>query len=692
MQPQLYSVASASDPTQPIATFSSLGAMNFSGHSVEGVRSAFTVGGWVRRTQTGLLQTIFNAPGQFQLWFDANGYLTGSLADVGNSGRSLLPVSDSNWHHVAASFQQDYDGEGAGMLTIFLDGLPNATEVEGGERATPPGTFMLGGGQSDGIEVGSWTLWTRALPNTPFDLPPWGAPATDSPLRTGLLAVFDFAGGSVTSSNQDITIVCSKLTTIHPCLVLDGPAYATVTPKTTLVVGNNDPWSLLFWVKAPLQSASEQFEPFSNESASPNGNFTLAISLGPQQSIAVTRKLGTENPVVFITAPCNVTDWTHVALIYDTQRLLLYLQGSLVATSAEVALTNIFNEAVFAGGEVPACFLQNVSIWKRAVGADELVALANSVPVDASGLQASFPLLTDLYDTVAGLALVPQLSGDTFGADTTTRTSVTSTYQALPSTLTRRDPGDALTLVADDYWNLAQSLGITIPSMSERDETQSPDLAAFYQSSYFNIAEPARELVIDHFDRAYRLANSLRARGIKAGRVETSVENGQTVFYYNTIDGQTEIDRRDLSLSAMDIWLITILMDVLFVIFALVGVAVTPRAVGDAVRRSRLAFVFTGLRDAINRAPPGISGAMMIVSNIIGLLSNAGVLASIVWNIISYSWWDLLFVGLSILVSILAIVIAPASVGWRLANAGVAIANLAYDLTQKPRESTPTEN
>jgi hypothetical protein len=74
----------------------------------------------------------------------------------------------------------------------------------------------------------------------------------------------------------------------------------------------------------------------------------------------------------------------------------------------------------------------------------------------------------------------------------------------------------------------------------------------------------------------------------------------------------------------------------------------------------------------------------MVVGNVINILSNGGVLLSIFWNIITYSWWDLVFVGLSMLASILSLVIAPASVGWRLANTGVALANLVYDLTQKP--------
>lgn len=691
MLPEQYGVIASPSDTS-VATFSSLAAINFSGHTIAGVRSAFTVGGWVRRAQTGVLQTVFLAPQQFSMVIDADGWLLSSLFS-GENLRHPTQITDSAWHYVAASFAQDPADEGAGFLSLYVDGFPTAGETSAGDTLAQ-GTCTLGDtGRSHGIEYASWCLWSQALAAEALEVPLWGVPAGDSALLTGLLAAFDFAGPSVVSSNPAITITPAEHRLIRPCLALSGfaaPGPAVYAP------GNAGAWSLLLWIRVPAEPASAgSFVAFTNGGTGQPGerpDFTVAVNPALPQSIEISRKAATGDRQVLLTAACDLTVWSHLALTGDGQELRLYLDGNLVATAGPFAFTDSLVQATLGIGSTSAQgtsgFLQSVSIWNRTVGADELAGLADVMAPETDGLQALFPLLADGRDAVGGNDL--NLVGAAFTNDeSVTPGSASRAVSALadwpvPTRRAVASATEARILQAQDYRDLAAKLGIEAPSRSARDITQASDFGDWYQSAYFQRPEPLRSALIQRFDRDYRLGLALRSRGVMPGRVVARTEGGQTIFDYHTIDGVEEVFRRDLLLTPNEIWAITITMDVLFVGLAVAGVVTTPRAVGSAVRPGRLARVMPSIMAAIRNAGPGPSGAMMVVGNVINILSNAGLMLSIIWNIITASWWDLVFVGLSILASILSLIFAPTSVGWRLANTAIALANLAFDLTLKP--------
>ncbi|MEO1726648.1 MAG: hypothetical protein AAFR95_06430 [Bacteroidota bacterium] len=150
------------------------------------------------------------------------------------------------------------------------------------------------------------------------------------------------------------------------------------------------------------------------------------------------------------------------------------------------------------------------------------------------------------------------------------------------------------------------------------------------------------------------------------------------------MNGPLEVYRSNLPLTADEVWTITIVLDVLFMIFAFAGVSITPTTIRRATRGRIIGRVLARCFQVSQSAQATTSGALLVVANIVNALNNVGLLVSILWNVISYSWWTLFFCLGSLILSALALIVQPQSIGWRIANVGIAVGTLIWDISQKP--------
>ncbi|MCK5920662.1 MAG: LamG domain-containing protein, partial [Methylococcales bacterium] len=408
--------------------------------------------------------------------------------------------------------------------------------------------------------------------------------------------------------------------------------------------------------------------------------FKLEVNIvGEEQTIEVIRSQLPKKPEVFISVKWDLTSWTHVALTFDTNVIKLYINGNLVQSSGPVPAGPVIVNSTIAlclpfsynqNGGWPGS-LQSMSIWNRLIGADELEKCTRWIEPDTPGLQAFFPLLTHATDTVKGLNL--DLTNGAIANDEEIVAGGTTAYRKPQeqSDVLSQDVAEGTLLQPKDYWSLAAKHGINIETRNIKDCLEDEDLAELYGSSYFSVAEPARSRMITEFDRSFRLGKELCQQDIKTGKIEARFENGSTVFYYHTVKGPEEIYREDLNLTPLEIWIITIIADVLFVVLSVVGLSTTPGVVKSATSRgARLSRLVPQISASLQNIGPGPSGIVAFAGNVVNILNDAGTLFSIFWNIVTASWWSIIFVCVSLIASVLAIVLFPASAGWRFFNVG----------------------
>ena len=695
--PESYSFIAPFSNTVPVGNFSYMPQVNFSGYTINQLSPAFTIGGWIRPTQLQQEIVVFASLYQFVLKIDSDGYLNaGFVSQPITWVKSAIAIADTNWHFAAVSFTPSQ--EGAGTLAVYLNGIQSQQPVTIATSVASTYPCVLGNNDdafTTYLEVASWEVWNRALTTELLDVPMWGVPNINSPDRTGLVAAFDFASPQMTSSSPSVSFTSTGRGVMWPCLSMQN-GYAIPEPQTGSIIGNSGPWSLLTWVKTPAAS-SGQFFIYSGGGVGEPGNrpsFDILVDMNSAtQVIKVVSSFPPADPVILVSAPCVLSSWTHVAVTSNGQIIKLYVNGQLLASSDTTSFSNVFTSyGIGVSSDQPegtwTGSLQSFSVWNLEITADQLPNNMGWLESDTAGLVSFFPLLMDGVDIVNGLTLT--ILGGSIINDLQITTGGTTVYQPADERLAAiaNDIKQNFIVQQTDYWDIAAKEGITIPSRT-LPEILAGEPGNGYSKLFASLSEPYRSEAIIRFDRDIQLGKALREKGIKTGRVESKIENGHTVFYYHTLNqGPVEVYREEFIITPLEAWIVAIVLDVLFVFFAMFGIMTAPATARTALTRGRrISRLFPQLTAALQNIPPGNSGAITIAGNVINVITQAGTLFSVIWDVITASWWDILFVVISLVASILSAIFLPASYGWRLANVGIAVATLAFDLTQKPQSA-----
>ncbi|MEO1570355.1 MAG: LamG-like jellyroll fold domain-containing protein [Bacteroidota bacterium] len=708
LQPDEYYVATA-QPNASVVVLPSVGNVNFSGNPVNGVPSAFTLGGWVRLTVEGTPQVLFDAPGQFQIAVTADRFVTAEFlaAPEGNSVTSDFQIEYGKWHYIAVAFAGGSAQDGTGALSVFLDGAPKHGTVSTGAGALE-GDCTLGiEGQPTSVEFASWEIWSTALAADILAFPTWGTPLPGDPETDGLVVVLDFTHEQVTSTNPGISVTVPEHKVVRACLAMNGGGSAALATPGAYAIGGPGRWSLMTWVKVPELPASagpfviyQATQPDTNSPDSPGATLTIQIGSGAQQTLEVVAADSGSGTNVLISQPCSVTDWTNIAVGYDTSVLRLYRNGERIAISDRVTFGAGFTNQRIAvagtdGATTWAGSLQGLSIWNRQIATDEMVGQMDLMDSQVQGLQALFPFFVDLRDMVSG-TLLQATNGGLANEEEEAKTS-----ESAHKPISRREvqsrgaaPGEPTLLQHGEYWALADRLGITSELDKSAVQLEMDEFMELFgvEQAFPTVPDSVRGDLYEGFRRDLQLGYEMRARGVREGSLEVRHGGDTTRFYYHTLNGPLEVYRSNLPLTADEVWTITIVLDVLFMIFAFAGVSITPTTIRRATRGRIIGRVLARCFQVSQSAQATTSGALLVVANIVNALNNVGLLVSILWNVISYSWWTLFFCLGSLILSALALIVQPQSIGWRIANVGIAVGTLIWDISQKPGRNSQLES
>ena len=649
-----------------VATITAPLPVNFSGQTVNGSQSLFTVGGWLRLTASPApaAQSIFFAANQFALTIGTDGYVTGTFLTTTtdpHSATSQVAITDTDWHYVAVTFEQAQNpaSGSAGYLNFYIDGIPtNRWTVITTGVPLAQGTCGLGA-QADAIEFGSWSIWSAALTRDLMISPEWGPPQSGSALASGLVVGFDFAASAVTSSNPNIPISAPNLLTYLPALVIQPGGYGAPDSETPIPAGGGDQsWSLLAWVSVP-QVANSYFAPYSLDQDA-NLQFIVSIIQNQgQMSIGVWKSVYQ----AWLSAPWPNAPWTHVAVTYDknTSTLSLYLNGALAAATT-AALPDIYHRPFFAdsrngqGGS-----MQAFTVWGVALSAADISNYMNGAePIGQSGLVASYDLVLDVANTVNG-SLMTVVNG---AIEHTEGIDLGPSEVAAAAVAHPPDVSSFRTLLFHEYKALAVHHGIDVetPLVAAQATDAQKDLLQWYEAFLVHLPESLASDLRAEFARNVRIAAELAARNVRTGHIEVRLEANRPVYYYHAADGPHEIYRSDIELDPWTTWTIQIVLDCVTLIGALFGVvfvAGTVAQVGTVIapiitRIMTVVRAFTG---------PGLtfqSAAWPAFKGVIRALFETRFLLALIKRLLSGSWWGVFFAALLLLGQIVAAIITAA--------------------------------
>jgi hypothetical protein len=718
MTPNQYTFAGSTSGTQ--ASIITGLNVNFSGTTVSGVQSQFTVAGWIRISPPlGSALQVFGADG-FSLFIGTDGRLGAFIMQGAIS--TDVQIVDNDWHYIAVAFQGDPSQSG-GSISMYIDGFPKEQQIS--STATQNGAqCTLGTG---GIEFASWEIWDRALPSqdllpppeqpvalmTPED-PKWYPPREGSDEYSGLIVAFDFADGQVTSSNPAVSIVVPEFWTYRPVVGTryDDQGSSLSTPsQTPVAIGEVDPnngesvdWSLLAWVSVPSPASMSLLQRLAPDGDSLNIDINRTDSLLPPPPNSFVLSSSENDGVRTVTVPWPPGpsgEWTHVAVVYSqTTMASIYFNGEL-ATTQPLKVPNLHGGitlfAVAAGASSDDCFMQGLSVWARALNVDEIRQFSNSATLasDTPGLQISCDLMNDFTNAVDGLQLLHSP-----GVELIVQQQKANNVAAVHSPLAQRDSQPTRAENDSSYAALAKKHGIDLRAPLDA-ASATPDqkkLTDWFENTFLSGLPPATaDPIRQEFGRNLRVATDFRSRGVHPGRTEIRTAQNQTAVYFHEAGGPREIYRSDQVLDDNLLPLIAnVVLDCLILGATIFGVSIRRSDASRQLLQSRfrpvLGAMFPQSAQTTELLKEAATAPLAICGAVFNALASGGFLWSLVWESISGSWWSITWAVLSFVAGLLTLVLgAGASLAWRVAQALNAIANLVADSTALYQAINPSD-
>ena len=698
--PSRYSGASLpTGSTSPaVASFPRALPVNFSGQTVDGKPSNFTVGGWVRLTQPQPAEeaSVFLAEGQFQLT-TTSGILSASFVSGGSPVQADIGVTDTNWHYVAVLFAQDSSIEGQGGCQIFLDGAMVGIGVLTSTAPTTQTTCAIGVANS-GIEFACWCVWAKALPLDLLTVPVLGDPAIGTDAAKGLVAAWDFASGrAVDQSPYHHPVQVASQTWHVPCMESGNPwptegQFATPDPADALNPGGAGPFTMMGWIY--ITSYTQENAWGLIEAVATEAQY-IQIEADPPNSLHAAFTCGSAGTTaVSMDAPMA---WTHLALTNDGTQYVAYVNGvaqSPIAGSPPNGplVDPIYIASNFAG--VPSIlYVQGISIWTTALEAQDISNYMNGAdPTGKAGCVAYFPLVEDAGNTVTGNSLT--LNSSTF-VEWDTPVDTAAAEPSPVEAAVAPEPGEIPLMTVADYKNLAAKHGVDVttdPDLTAPVPEALAETVAWYETLLKGVPETTANWLRTEFRRNLQISYQLYEKGIRTGGFEVKAEGDDTVIYYHTEAGPQEVNRLvGITLSPMLKWALEIFCDVGGIVAAALGVLTTAAKVTKAAGLFDDLLPDLGIAAAAAEGSTTFKRAFSAIMKVLKVLWEWKALYTFFRQLVTGSWWSLVLTTLSLVAQVVAIIASGgAAIAVKVAEMAIAIAHLVYDLTQMPKTTATT--
>ncbi|WP_431045843.1 LamG-like jellyroll fold domain-containing protein [Roseateles sp. L2-2] len=632
---------------------------------------SFSLGVWVRIDDPAATTAVLSQSGAFQLGVQQgcpSFSMTGLL--MGVTSPSVLPAGS---HYIVVTYAAS--APHTGQISLYVDNLlvAQASGSNLGARSTQP--IVLGGSSQQ--YVWSLSLYNAALPASQVGCnwtPGAAAPNQvacycfcDVPPKEMVANLpFSFQGGAA----QKIEV---------PATYFTANAWVQPASQSPLALPTS-----AFTVQAWCNPVSGISLPMTVACAGTQDlNQAVAISLVPVSGTGYAVK-----------AQCGGTfiqggqvaagSMGNIALTFDGSTLSLYLNGALITSQACAPAGAITGPTLVGIGAISTtpnfsnCFqgdIQTVDFWSQCLTPAQITQYMTEDPSAQAGCLASYQLFARPLDGVTQRAMVavgsPQL-----------RTS----YLAPPTGM--QTPQRLMTSASAQQPTLASA--VALPTLAGKVtpgqiDAWVKDLEDFL-SPYANHAGAAT------------LAPELRTRLEALARGEHPAE-GHLVFnrlegtewvFYHRHNGLTTVCLR---LKASDTttcgaWYISLILTLILGILAVFGVSLSSQRLSGAVVRwvNRYPNLVRAFADTLQ-------GEVTARSLVVGLraLVVGDTFTSLLWDVAaSMSWWELLFLGLSLALSFLEIIFPnPTTAVWaslKLGQLVVACAQLVVVLSEKPKD------
>lgn len=415
-------------------------ALQFDGVNgyVQGVTSQtlnpfpFTVSAWFRTTNNssiaqGIVSKYMDSSGNGWSVFVVNGnvrgfYYRNSLSDHAIDATSAANVADGFWHHVAMTV----DTNGG---RLYIDGIQAGSGTWSGAVGAPSGSEPLQIGRYYNFAnrflgtIDEVTLWNRSLASSEVN---YVKHRQLNGNEDGLVALWHLDDGGSSTTTADSTsngftatlvgspppawVTSSAPIVFNPvagtALKFDGVnGYVTVAHTNDL---NPFPFTATAWFRTTNTANIVQGIVSKYADASANG-WTMVVQNGHLRGFYYRNGSGTDR-AIDATSAAAVADgaWHQAALTVDTNGGTLYLDGSVVGSSAwggpsgaptgsdplQIGHYSAYTER-FSGA------IDEVAVWSRALSATEITTLEHTPLVGNENALAAYWRLDDGQGTTA---------------------------------------------------------------------------------------------------------------------------------------------------------------------------------------------------------------------------------------------------------------------------------------------------
>jgi hypothetical protein len=543
---------------------------------------------------------------------------------------------DSDWHYLGVTFNSN--SSQGGTLSLYMDGAQIGQSDLNNVGTSNQGSPLVIGGN---LYINVWTLAVYTAALTESSLAPAWQPVTSG---SGLVASYNFTQApptDVSSNANPITFSAQQASEQinTPGVNLQNISYCVASPLDSVNPGNagNDPYTIQAWIY-PEQTNEIQYI-FSNGLVDGSA-VTLYLTAGNSPGQIVLNAMHGSNLATGGTLPINT--WSNVAVTYDGQTLLLYVNGNAVANTSSGSMTPLLQPNLLIGAGDQSTFptgffqglIQSVDVWNIAASASQISTSMLTAPYEVSGCVAiyTFTVLATNGMTGSPIGFYNGAALDSLTIQVPTQVAqLYETARQLRPTPPRKtgrrvstnETGVMMTPVSDEKIQRAITVFDEMLPASHDAETR----------------KARREMFVNGLTEANRaLANGKPI----PGTITHQLEGDDYVFYLHDAEGAEECFR--LSASQTDPctpWIISVVATIIVGFLGVFGVPFTSTRVGAALTRvlgnSRLG---RAIAQVLNEE---ITSRTLV--KIIVILFTSGSLLDLISEILAdLSWWDYLFV------------------------------------------------
>jgi hypothetical protein len=648
--------------------------------------SKFTVGGWVRRVP-GFTGIIFQA-GPF-FWIDMNSQ--GQVEARFTYGRPVVSgnykIDDGNWHYVGATFGYPPNSI-YGTLTVYVDGEQAGIDYQvgpaGGANSTPAACQL--GGMNGFFQFATWAMWSDVV-----DAWLWGGKDNEA----SLVGAWDFADGPATDvSGQSHPATVPGQVWHVPCLSI-GPGSGTQPAAADGLNPGGGPFTVMCWAYVTSAASPATYFLLTNAGGAVALQLFVLIDGAGAPNAAFRFGVGNTAPYGQAKLPAPA-QWAHVALTYDGNQLILYVNGTQATSTPAAAnhpLIQTPNVAIGNRQGPSALYMQALSIWTEALSGSAIQGYMNgNDPTGEARCTAFYPLVYDMGNAVTGTSLSPvgflSPGGTATIADCDLALAAMEAAPATRSISSRDVPStEGPTLQTRDFDAIATENGIDITAMPD-PAAAAPALAWFEQFLQGADAQTADNLR-NAFARNLNVEMQLRQRGITTGTDTLSAEGNDVVVRRSTPSGPVEVARVTLPYTPTPYqeWCAKIAYDVVSVVLAMLGIVSSAAQITESVTFEQTIMEEFGRIANLSKNADRNTWGFSTVWNTMKWLYENKLWLKVLWKAVfqSESWWGVFFMILSIIGQIALWVEAPyVELGAKIVAWGLTIGKLTDDLLHPP--------